>query len=69
MREQQPPDEYAHEPLLDESDQQPRTGADQPWDPEDVALAEGKDATPENVRRSAEELADEGSSTIDRTVP
>ena len=46
-----------------------RTGAEQPWDPEDLAVAEGKDPTPENVRRAAEDLAEEGPSAIDKTVP
>jgi hypothetical protein len=48
---------------------QPRTGAEQPWDPEDLAEAEGKDPTPENVRRAAQELAEEGPAAIDKTVP
>jgi hypothetical protein len=46
-----------------------RTGAEQPWDPEDLAVAEGKDPTPRNVRRAAQELDEEGPSAIDRTVP
>ncbi|HEX6077778.1 MAG TPA: hypothetical protein VFZ32_21285 [Micromonosporaceae bacterium] len=59
----------------DESDQrrhprhQPRTGADQPWDPEDLAVAEGRDPTPENVERARRRLAEEGPSAIERTVP
>ncbi|BCJ29562.1 hypothetical protein AB0I55_03110 [Actinocatenispora sera] len=55
------------------SEQQPepvaRTGADQPWDPEDLAEAEGEDPTPENVRRAAEELDEEGPAAIEKTVP
>jgi hypothetical protein len=46
-----------------------RTGADQPWDPEDLAVAEGRDATPENVERARRELAEEGPAAIERTVP
>jgi hypothetical protein len=46
-----------------------RTGADQPWDPEDLAEAEGKDPTPENVAEARRELAEEGPAAIERTVP
>jgi hypothetical protein len=46
-----------------------RTGAEQPWDPEDLAMAEGKDPTPENVHRAAKELGEEGPAAIDKTVP
>jgi hypothetical protein len=46
-----------------------RTGAEQPWDPEDLAVAEGHDPTPRHVERARQEMAREGRSTIDRTVP
>jgi hypothetical protein len=46
-----------------------RTGAEQEWDPEDLAIAEGRDPTAENVRRAAEELAREGPAAIEKTVP
>ena len=46
-----------------------RTGAEQAWDPEDLAEAEGRDPTPENVDRARRELAEEGPSAIERTVP
>jgi hypothetical protein len=46
-----------------------RTGAEQPWDPEDLAVAEGRDATPENTRRAARKLDQEGRAAIDKTVP
>jgi hypothetical protein len=46
-----------------------RTGADQPWDPEDLAVAEGRDPTPENVERARRELEREGAAAIERTVP
>lgn len=46
-----------------------RTGADQPWDPEDLVAAEGRDPTPENLSRARRELADEGPAAIERTVP
>ncbi|GAA0447352.1 hypothetical protein Ade02nite_85190 [Paractinoplanes deccanensis] len=46
-----------------------RTGADQPWDPEDLAVAEGKDPTPENVEKAREELDRDGAAAIERTVP
>ena len=46
-----------------------RTGADQPWDPEDLAVAEGRDPTPENVERARTELDRDGAAAIERTVP
>jgi len=46
-----------------------RTGADQPWDPEDLAVAEGRDPTPENVERARRELDRDGPAAIERTVP
>ncbi len=52
-----------------EDDWQPRTGAEQEWEPEDMAMAEGKDPTPENMRAAAEQMAEEGPAAIDKTVP
>ena len=46
-----------------------RTGADQPWDPEDLAVAQGKDPTPENIARARAELERDGAAAIERTVP
>lgn len=46
-----------------------RTGADQPWDPEDLAVAEGRDPTPENIERARRELERDGPAAIERTVP
>jgi hypothetical protein len=47
----------------------PRTGAEQPWEPVDLAVAEGHDPTPANVDRARRELAEQGRSAIERTVP
>jgi hypothetical protein len=47
----------------------PRTGAEQPWDPEDVVVAEGRDPTPADVEQARRRLAEEGQSVFDRTVP
>ena len=46
-----------------------RTGADQPWDPEDLAIAQGQDPTPEAVERARRQLAEEGPAAIEKTVP
>ncbi|MET0415625.1 MAG: hypothetical protein ABW022_06350 [Actinoplanes sp.] len=46
-----------------------RTGADQPWDPEDLAVAQGRDPTPENIERARRELERDGAAAIERTVP
>lgn len=46
-----------------------RTGAEQPWEPEDLAVAEGRDPTPGNVERARQELDQQGPAAIERTVP
>lgn len=46
-----------------------RTGADQEWEPVDLALAEGRDPTPENIERARRELERDGAAAIERTVP
>lgn len=50
-------------------EEQPRTGAEQPWDPEDLVIAEGKDPTPENIEEARRRLAEEGPAAIEKTVP
>ena len=52
-----------------ESDANVRTGAEQPWDPEDLAVAEGRDPTPANVERARRELEEDGPAAIERNVP
>jgi len=46
-----------------------RTGAEQPWEPVDLAVARGQDPTPENVERAREDLATHGAMEIEKTVP
>ena len=46
-----------------------RTGAEQEWEPADLAVAEGRDPTPENVERARLELERDGAAAIERTVP
>lgn len=46
-----------------------RTGAEQPWDPEDLVAAEGRDLTPANIERARRKLAEEGAAAIGKTVP
>ena len=46
-----------------------RTGAEQPWDPADLAVAQGRDPTPENIERARRELERDGPAAIERTVP
>jgi hypothetical protein len=46
-----------------------RTGAEQPWDPEDLAVAKGQDPTPANIERSRRELDRDGPAAIEKTVP
>lgn len=54
---------------VEESAPRSRTGAEQSWDPEDLAVAEGRDPTPENIERSRLELERDGSAAIEKTVP
>jgi hypothetical protein len=46
-----------------------RTGAEQEWEPVDLALAKGWDPTPENIERARRELERDGAAAIERTVP
>nr|MDT0658375.1 hypothetical protein [Micromonospora sp. DSM 115978] len=46
-----------------------RTGADQPWEPEDLAAAQGREPNPHNVERAREELERDGPAAVERTVP
>jgi hypothetical protein len=46
-----------------------RTGVEQQWDPADLAVARGWDPTPENIERARQELAEEGATAIEKTVP
>ncbi len=56
--------------FLQPGDEPPvRTGADQPWDPIDLAEAEGRDPTPENIEHARRELEEDGPAAIERTVP
>jgi hypothetical protein len=46
-----------------------RTGAETPVDPEDLAMAEGLDPTPENVERMRRRLEERGSRAVDEATP
>ena len=47
-----------------------RTGADGPVDPEDLAMANGLDPTPEHVERYRRQLEEEGAAVaVEKTVP
>jgi len=63
------PDRDAGRPAGTPPGWQARTGSEQPWDAEDLAVAEGRDPTPENVARAQRELDREGPAAIDKTVP
>jgi hypothetical protein len=45
------------------------TGAEQPWEPRDFAIAAGKDPTPENIEWARRVLEKEGPAAIERIVP
>jgi hypothetical protein len=70
-----PPDRPATEDLLGDPygagsvGTRGRTGAEQPWDPADLAMAQGHDPSPHNVERAREQLAREGPAAVERTVP
>ncbi|MGK5742450.1 hypothetical protein [Micromonospora sp. URMC 103] len=46
-----------------------RTGAEQPWDPEDLVMARGQDLTPENIEQARRDLDELGQAAVERTVP
>ena len=46
-----------------------RTGAEQPWEPEDLVMARGQDLTPENIERARRDLAEQGRAAVEKTVP
>ncbi|WP_422754868.1 hypothetical protein [Micromonospora sp. WMMD708] len=46
-----------------------RTGAEQPWEPEDLVMARGQDLTPANLERARRDLAEMGRAAVERTVP
>lgn len=46
-----------------------RTGAEQPWEPEDLVMARGQDVTPENLEQARRDLAELGRAAIEKTVP
>jgi hypothetical protein len=46
-----------------------RTGAEQPWEAEDLAKARGQDPTPPNVDRAQQDLDQTGAAAVERTVP
>ncbi len=46
-----------------------RTGAEQPWEPEDLVMARGQALTPENLDRARRDLAELGRAAIEKTVP
>ncbi len=46
-----------------------RTGADQPWDPADFAVAAGRDPTPQNIEWARRRLAERHGAAVERIVP
>jgi hypothetical protein len=48
---------------------QPRTGAETPWDAEDLVHARGEDVTPATLRQAQEDLDREGPEAIEAEVP
>ncbi|HEY8451762.1 MAG: DUF6158 family protein [Micromonosporaceae bacterium] len=55
--------------LRDHAEARRRTGADQPWDPADFAVAAGRDPTPENIEWARRILAEQGGAAVERIVP
>lgn len=46
-----------------------RTGAEQPWEPEDLAAARGQDPSPDNTEQARQDLDREGQAAVEKTVP
>ncbi|MEV4439645.1 hypothetical protein AB0K09_11595 [Streptomyces sp. NPDC049577] len=45
------------------------TGAERPFDPEDLVMASGHDVTPERVERAKQHIAEKGAAAIERYLP
>lgn len=48
---------------------QPRTGAEQPWDAEDLVHARGEDVTPATLAQARADLDREGAEAVEAEVP
>jgi hypothetical protein len=46
-----------------------RTGAEGPLDPEDLAMADGVDPTPENIEKYRRMLEEKGPRAVEEIVP
>lgn len=58
-----------HVPADITPDEQLHTGSEHPVDPEDLAMAEGHDPTPEAVEKTRQRLEREGSKAVDEATP
>ncbi|MFE9258635.1 hypothetical protein [Streptomyces sp. NPDC006879] len=45
------------------------TGGERPYDPEDLVMVQGRDATPERVEKARALIEKEGPSVIERYLP
>lgn len=45
------------------------TGAERPFDPEDLVLASGHDITPERVEAAKRHIAEKGAAALERYLP
>ncbi|MGF7234174.1 MAG: hypothetical protein ACQSGP_04320 [Frankia sp.] len=55
--------------MTENNDYQPRSGSETPIDPEDLAMAEGLDPTPENIERMRVRIAELGEqAAVDRAT-
>lgn len=48
---------------------QPRTGSDQPIDPEDLVRLSGRDPTPERVERARRLIQEKGAAAVEVYLP
>jgi hypothetical protein len=45
------------------------TGAERPFDPEDLVMASGRDVTPERVERAKRLMEEKGAAAVERYLP
>ncbi|MBY8885385.1 hypothetical protein K7472_11055 [Streptomyces sp. PTM05] len=46
-----------------------RTGAERPFDPEDLVMASGRDVTPERIEQARRLIEEKGAAALERYLP
>ncbi|MBH5338019.1 hypothetical protein IHE55_25860 [Streptomyces pactum] len=62
-------DQEEHQPRDRRQPSQPRTGSDQPIDPEDLVRLAGQDPTPERIERARRLIREKGAAAVEEYLP